>query len=222
VRTEVVTVADLVDRYRKTTRLVAAGAKARVAELAGPITCRPTCSYCCYAKILAPGFVGVFVYLHLRREGQWTSKLRDKLVASDRDMTVRTHRGWLMARKPCPFLEEEEFGRGTCSIYAVRPEACAITYSVSGDGAKCAIPGGNNLVTVLDNNALLPFVPLVSAVASFGGDAVTTLPASVLLAEAAIERLPRPDVASISSQIASNETFEDAFDEKFATVPDGE
>lgn len=220
----VITVAQLVDRYRGVTRVAAADAKAKVAARVGPVTCRPHCSYCCYAKILSPTFVGVFIYLYLKHQGMWTPELRAKLVQADLDMTVRTHAGWLMGRRPCPFLDEKEFGRGDCTIYPVRPEACAITHSVAGDGAKCAEVGGNNLVTVVDANMLLPFLPLVLAVQRFCKPVITTLPASVLLAEAAIERLPEPEVASVAAPEREPlvKTVEEIFDGKYATVPDGQ
>lgn len=223
-KTEVVTVAQLIDRYRTATRVLAAGARAKVAEHVGPVTCKSSCAYCCYAKVLAPTFVGVFIYLHLRRQGMWTPELRAKLVAADRDMTARTHKGWLMGKRPCPFLDEKEFGRGDCTIYPVRPEACAITHSVAGDGAKCAIPGENNLVHVVDNAAaILPFLPMVMAVQRFCKPIITTLPGSVLLAEAAVEHLPEPEVASVPAPVGepSAQTVEELFD-KLATVLDGE
>jgi Fe-S-cluster containining protein len=202
---------------------MAEGARAKVAGQVGPVTCSPHCSYCCHSKIVSPTHVGVFIYLYLRRQGMWTKELRAKLVQADLDMTARTHTGWLMSRRPCPFLDEKSFGQGDCTIYPVRPEACAITHSVSGDGSKCAEVGGKNLVMVLDKNAVVPFLPLVMAVQQLCKPVVTTLPGSVLLAEAAIEQLPEPAVASIPiPDREPDESSAELFDGKYATISDGE
>lgn len=222
------TVTELVNRYKDATRQVAASSKGAVEKQVGAITCRPKCSYCCYQKILAPTFVGAFIYLYLRRQNMWSTDLRAKLAAADRDMTARTHRGWLMNRRPCPFLEEESFGRGSCTIYPVRPEVCAITYSVAGDGRKCAVPGEKSLVSAIGNADVVPFIPLALAAEGLGRgnmtSRLTTLPAAVLLAEAALERLPAPTVAGIPApgpRDAPGRNLEEEFD-ALATVPDGE
>lgn len=221
---QLITVAEVLDRYKAATKRVAAGVKSKIAARVGPVTCRPECSYCCYQKILTSPYMGIFIYLYLKREGKWTPELRAKLVQADIDMTARTHKGWLMGRRPCPFLDEKSFGRGVCTVYPVRPEACAVTHSVSGDGALCAVPGGNNLVSVVDSDAVEPFLIPVMAVQRFCKPVVVTLPASVLLAEAAIEKKPVPSVASIPIPVdqAVLRNVEAEFDGRYATVPDGE
>lgn len=221
---EYVTVSQILDRYKAATRRVSADVKAKVAARVGPVTCRSECSYCCYQKILTAPYMGIFIYLYLKREGKWTPELRAKLVQADLDMTARTHRGWLMGKRPCPFLDEKSFGRGVCTVYPVRPEACAVTHSVAGDGALCAVVDGSNLVSVVDNDAIEPFLVPVMAVQRYCKPIITTLPASVLLAEAVVEKKPAPAVASVPAPVTLSAlgTIEAEFDGKYATVPDGE
>jgi len=225
---QLISARELVKRLQIANFDVAKDTRERIESRLGPVTCKPECSYCCYAKILAPTYIGVFVYLYLVQQGMWTNELKKRLAESDREMTVRSHRGWLMGRRPCPFLKEKAFGRGTCTIYPVRPEACAITHSVASDASMCAIPDQNNLCSILDARNLVPYLPLVASVQEYCPPIITTLPASPLVAEAVLDHRPLPDVATITYPDSYPEEelgqgwVEREFDGKFTTVKDGE
>lgn len=223
---KLITAGELVKKLRVVNFDVALDTKTRLESELGPVTCKPECSYCCYAKILSPTYIGVLIYLYLRGQGMWTPKLREHLVEYDKLMTVRSHAGWLMARRPCPFLKVKSFGRGTCSIYPARPEVCAVTFSVApGDGSKCAIPHETNLVSILDERNLVPYLPVVMSIQDYCPPIITTLPGSVLVAEATLAGRPPPaDIASVPfpDDEPDRGWAEREFDARFTTVPDGE
>jgi Fe-S-cluster containining protein len=221
---KLISVAQLLRHFRVTTFDFAQFVRRGAVEKVGPVSCSPECAYCCYQKIVGPTFVGVMIYLYLRHERMWTPALRARLVEADRQMTARTHRGSLMARRPCPFLKEQSFGRGACSIYPVRPSACGSTFSVTKDPTRCAEVDTSNQFTINSDAATATLLPFVMATARWAEPAViTTLPGSVLLAEARVEGLPEPELLRLEMprDEGAADWVEREFD-SYATVPDGE
>jgi Fe-S-cluster containining protein len=176
-----------------------------------PPTCKPDCAYCCYAKILVSVADGLVIYLSLR--SQWSPALEKKLLTADRELTAHSHAEWLPLRKPCVFLRERAFGSGSCSIYPVRPLACATTFSVTANPADCAQPGGAELAAVVSQKFNDSFAQMMANIAvSFGESEwlIFTLPGAVLYARALVENLPPPDVHRIPLQTPG--TLEHVFD----------
>lgn len=103
----------------------------------GSVSCAQGCGYCCYQKILASPGRGAMLHLWLKSKGQWTAATKSRLREADRAMSAETCVEWLSHRHPCVFLVEQSFGRGSCSVYPVRPVGCLTTFS-SGDPADCA------------------------------------------------------------------------------------
>ncbi len=183
----------------------------------GEVTCKPGCAYCCYAKIIVHVADGIIIYLALRP--QWTPTLERKLIDADRALTAASHAEWLGKRRPCVFLREERFGKGTCSIYPQRPIACAITFSVNPDPSCCAIPGGRDLATVKSDRIGKVFGQLHADVAvSFKQTHswMFTMPGAVLYGRALVEELPLPDVHRVALEDVreddAGEKLEDRFD----------
>lgn len=185
----------------------------------GPLSCTAGCSYCCHQKLVGAAFEGVGIYLYLKARGAWTPELRQRLVDADLYQTARTHLGHLMARRPCVFLDEESFGSGSCTIYPVRPSACATTFSI-GDPERCADPVGHATFAVQNDEInRLSLANDREMIGAFGDGALdfVTLAAAVLLAEARFEDLPRPDVHVVPIEGHTAGTLTEAFD-RCATI----
>jgi Fe-S-cluster containining protein len=202
--------AQLLRKVRTATFDLANEGRALVAKTEGrPVSCTPGCAYCCYQKIVLDIAQGLAIYLHLRE--RWTPALERRLLAADRDMTRSTHAAWLGQRRPCVFLKEEAFGRGTCTIYSVRPTACANTFAV-GEPAGCAVVGGTNLIGALTPSALaLGRLHIEIAIGQRDDDA-RTLPGAVLAARSLVEGTPEPAVHKVRMSTGKLD-LEDRFDE---------
>lgn len=112
---------DLARRFEATVRSPSVGRKR-------PTTCRPGCASCCYHPILISLLEAIPLYRWLRREGLWTSRLRDELQRSaDRQIGV-AYEVWLLSLHPCPLLDTET---NRCRAYEARPLLCRTYYATS-------------------------------------------------------------------------------------------
>jgi Fe-S-cluster containining protein len=114
-------------------------ARARAETGFAQIACRQGCAFCCYQKIVVTVAAGTLIYLYLQQSKRWVPQTIAVLSEADRRMTNDSHPQYVARRQPCPFLLEEggAVGRGACTIYPVRPIACAATVSVTDDPARC-------------------------------------------------------------------------------------
>lgn len=105
-------------------------------DLAGKVArkaiCRRGCSYCCHQSVIVSSW-------EAKRIARFTGRAARQFRAPQRgDDLHPTQRRYLGI--PCPFLK-----RGECSVYAVRPMACRMHFSMEADPAPCNIandPGG--------------------------------------------------------------------------------
>lgn len=199
----------LLRRIRAGTFDVATQSREVAAEQAGsPISCASGCAYCCYQKMTVDIAQGLAIYLYLRPT--WTPELEQRLIDADREQTRHRHVTWFEMRRPCVFLEEESFGRGTCAVYPVRPVACAATVSV-GPPTDCSTVDGQAQLGVMGPAAMALGKLHLEISMGQRDDYCRTLPGAVLAARATVEGLPPPILHKV--RIGSGPNLEDRFDE---------
>src|SRR5688572_20948449 len=99
--------------------------------------CAEGCATCCHFKVLVDVAQGALIALFLLRTGRWGPDLIERLRAADAEMTPVSHTDFARLRRPCVFLDVEGPGRGSCSVYPVRPFGCAGTFGGTLDPADC-------------------------------------------------------------------------------------
>lgn len=176
-------------------------------DMGTPVTCRPGCHHCCGSKIVVDAGTGAAIYLQLRP--RWTRQLEAKLVAADREMTAKSHADYFGT--PCVFLKG-----GRCTIYPVRPFACATAFSIS-DPEECRVGDNRSHVHVHEPAATRHVAAVQEALMEGTGETevwLMTLPGAVLYGRAMMHELPRPDVHRIrwGSWVDRGEHLEDVFD----------
>lgn len=173
-----------------------------------PVSCASGCAYCCYQKITVDIAQGLAIYLYLHPT--WTPELEQRLIEADREQTRHRHATWFQMRRPCVFLKEESFGRGTCTVYPVRPVGCAGTFSV-GPPADCSTVDGQTQLGAVGPAAMA--LGKLHFEISMGqrDDYCRTLPGAVLAARATIEGLPAPPVHKVTIGVTPD--LCDRFDE---------
>lgn len=190
----------------------------------GPLTCKSGCAYCCYQKLLVAPWDGIYLYLYIKATGAWTPALRQKLVQADRDLTDHTHRQWLLKRVPCVFLAETAFGKGTCTVYPVRPSGCISTFATTSDPSNCARVDESHTFGVINMpraEGLRAQEEYARAIGRLlprcGGRPylATTLPGAVLVGEAIAEGLARPDVHSAAMSETMSEALANSLEARF-------
>lgn len=97
------------------------------AESGDPVSCA-TCTRhgCCKQRVLANLVDGIAIAGELVASGRDTPALRKRLRAAADAMEGKSNRDWFERDIPCVFLAD-----GRCSIYRVRPHACASYFVVS-------------------------------------------------------------------------------------------
>ncbi len=197
----VATPAMLVRRYREMIFDHGAKARAAVEREQGPVSCRAGCSWCCHSKILIDQGQAIILYLYLKRSGLWTSALERRLAQADEAMTHESHDAWFNRHEPCVFLvASDDPMHALCSVYPVRPLACASTFSVR-DPIECATLEGETAHWLDDARPFTEF--FVGLILGAGETEVLamTLPGAVLYAHAVLEGLPRPPVHSLPMEV---------------------
>ncbi len=200
-----VSTAELVCRYRmRVFDYADISRKAVTRDLGRNPICRSGCSWCCYAKIVMDAGHGAMIALYLVQEGLWTAALEARLAAADTAMFRIDHGAWLRSLTPCVFLDAKEPGKGTCSVYPVRPIGCSGTLSSALDPRDCAVDGGRVLAQLDPSpGLLLHMIELPEAVLNAAGEtstALMTLPGAVLYGHALVTGGPRPDVFQIRKE----------------------
>lgn len=110
------------------------------AELAPVAACKAGCAYCCHISVTVSQFEADLI-------GQAIGRTPARLTGlPDREAAVRDYYG-----KPCPFL-----AGNTCTIYAFRPLACRLHFSLADTPFLCntEIPPEESTVPNLDLSAL--------------------------------------------------------------------
>ena len=97
------------------------------------IACKQSCTYCCNLRVVALPHELISIYLHIRLTfpKQKVAEIEERLEAQYariKDMTIDEH---FMTNIQCPLLVE-----GSCSVYSVRPIACAGYHSASVEACK--------------------------------------------------------------------------------------
>jgi Fe-S-cluster containining protein len=87
------------------------------------VACKRGCSHCCHIAVAMTPAEAEVIGKRIGREPERDVNLRDNLD----DFDFGYH-------NPCTFLKE-----GECSIYADRPLACRVQYSLEGDAVPCEL-----------------------------------------------------------------------------------
>jgi hypothetical protein len=168
-----------------------------LAKAGKKVSCTPGCAYCCYPKIVCSIVDAVPVYLYLHLTDAWTPELQAKLAEADRAMTAATHARYLRERRPCAFLREEEFGRGHCSVYPVRPICCVGTFS-DRNPPECGDPDATSKLLIVKHEKIdehmMDIGRSILETLRLRRVFLYTFPGAVLTAAALCERQPLPDV----------------------------
>jgi len=186
---------DLLRKVKIRTFDYATALREHAAKLIGaPITCGKGCAYCCYSKICIDAGTGMVIALELVAQGRWTPALVAKLTAADAAMTRTNHHDWFNLRRPCVFLAEDEWGRGRCTIHAVRPYSCVTTFSAR-PAIECSV--GNNVASfqVADEQIVQHLMPYHEALLNGAGETRTwllTIPGAVLYGYSLAAKEPPP------------------------------
>ena len=90
-----------------------------------PLACRAGCNFCCHlqVRVLPHEAIALFRYLQSRLAPATADRVRMKIREYAQAPQLS---GQAVARRACAFLIE-----GECSVYEVRPSACAAYHSVS-------------------------------------------------------------------------------------------
>ncbi len=97
-------------------------------EKAGEIGCSNGCSHCCQLRVVAFPHELIAIYLHIKfsftkaRSDAAIARVKSQF-AKIKDMSMEQH---FVTNVECPLLEN-----GRCSVYEVRPIACAGYHSVT-------------------------------------------------------------------------------------------
>lgn len=227
---ELISATRLLRHYRRDLFDAHALSRARLEHALGELSCSRGCAFCCYAKVVIDLGQGILIYLWLKSTGAWTSALEARLLEAEAAMAPVPHAEWLPRRVPCVFLKEYEYGKGICTVYPVRPLACATMFS-AGRPADCGETGGKNLVTIHMTDAeSLHFVELYGSLQQ-GVDVqeplALTIAGAVLYAHALVEGQPLPEVRRVPIREMQEAGGEDPFDAKVcgkraAAFDDGE
>lgn len=179
-----------------------------------PVTCQRGCAYCCYPKVVVGAAEGALLYLYIKEHHMWSDELERRLIESDREMTAADHAEHHAKRRPCVFLREEAYGRGSCTVYPVRPMACTTMFSIEKDPTACGVVGGRALVSVASEGVTKVFSTMYSSLLRGLRETrcwLFTLPGAVLYARARIDGLPLPAVHHIDRDLIPD-SVESAFD----------
>jgi len=87
-----------------------------------PVACKEGCDWCCYqlVRVSAPEVFRIARYIQSEVSAETRSEVTDRLHKLDKATRGLTVQGRTKIPKSCAFLKD-----GRCSIYAVRPLACA-------------------------------------------------------------------------------------------------
>jgi hypothetical protein len=187
--------ADLLRKVKTRTFDYSAALRPHAEKLVGaPITCTKGCAYCCYAKICIDAGTGMVIALDLVARGLWTPRLVRRLTEADAAMTKATHHDWFNLRRPCVFLADYEWGKGTCMVHSVRPAACVTTFSVK-PAIECSV--GSNIASfqVADEHIVEQLMPYQEALLNGVGETkmwLMTIPGAVLYGYSLAAKLPPP------------------------------
>ena len=121
-----------------------------------PVACAAGCAFCCHGKVVAtaPEVLRVAAHLEASLEVEALAAMRARIAAAAARTRGMTRAERAALRAPCPLLEE-----GRCSVYAVRPLACAGWISL--DAAACERAFETSLAT-----AEVPIHPAPHAIAT--------------------------------------------------------
>jgi hypothetical protein len=103
------------------------------AQIEVKLACGAGCSYCCHIPVDARSHEVFLVadYIHARFDAENIRLLMDRLQEHSTRVSSMTAEQHFRANLPCPLL-----GGSTCSVYAVRPQACRACHSVSVDPCR--------------------------------------------------------------------------------------
>jgi hypothetical protein len=98
----------------------------------GLIACQAGCTFCCHLRVMVYPHEAIALhrYLGLVLPKEQAQRIRARLQANAQCLT-QTPPGSPVSRSPCAFLEE-----GQCSVYEVRPCACAGYHSLSREACE--------------------------------------------------------------------------------------
>jgi Fe-S-cluster containining protein len=186
---------DLLRKVKTRTFDYSAALRPHAEKLVGaPLTCTKGCAFCCYSKICIDAGTGMVIALELVASGRWTPALVRKLTELDAAMTRTTHHDWFNLRRPCVFLKEDEWGRGTCTVHSVRPAACVTTFSVK-PAIECSIGGNIASFQVADEQIVERLMPYQEALLNGVGETkmwLMTIPGAVLYGYSLAAKEPPP------------------------------
>src|SRR6266850_3882377 len=99
------------------------------------VACKPGCNWCCYQNVLvsAPEVFRIVRFVKSEMSASMASKVSDRLHKLDRRTRGTSKKRRADLHLPCAFLDQ-----GRCTIYAVRPLACAEFTSFNVDDCKRA------------------------------------------------------------------------------------
>jgi Fe-S-cluster containining protein len=91
------------------------------------VTCSAGCAWCCHHPVVISILEGILIYRWMVKQGQWTSRIREKLKESADQQFGTAYHIWMKALIPCPLLDDTN----RCSVYSTRPLICRAYYAIS-------------------------------------------------------------------------------------------
>jgi Fe-S-cluster containining protein len=101
----------------------------------GAIACQAGCNFCCHLRVMVFPHEAIALHRHLgsRLPREQAQQVRERLLAGAQRLTQAPPGSAApgVPRSPCAFLVE-----GQCSVYEVRPSACAGYHSLSREACE--------------------------------------------------------------------------------------
>jgi Fe-S-cluster containining protein len=113
---------------------------------ADQVACEAGCNYCCFYRVTAftHEVVAIYSHIHSQFTGEQLAAVKGRIFENADKIRKMTEEEHLRTNMECSFLQE-----GRCSIYSVRPVACAACYSTSKDVCKYLHENPTDLKTSL-------------------------------------------------------------------------
>ncbi len=117
-----------------------------------PIACAAGCTFCCHQRVGIFPFEAITLYGHLRTHpsAAEAAAIKQRIIDNAHRIDALTADEHRRANLACAFLQD-----GRCSVYAVRPLACAAYHSMSREHCEHAYAHPDDMGTPRNSRPVL-------------------------------------------------------------------